>query len=79
LYLCQESETTPEDRPNLNFNTLISITYITGQPTNSMEQNPPCEANIRSASQEMSRLFWGPKFHYSFQKTAKSETPYDIS
>jgi hypothetical protein len=32
--------------------------------TNSIQQNPPSEADSHSASQEISRLLWNPKFHY---------------
>jgi len=33
-----------------------------------MEQNPSWEANSHSASQEIPRLLWNPKFHYRFQQ-----------
>jgi hypothetical protein len=36
--------------------------------TNSMEQSPYREGNIHSASQEIPRLLWKPKFHYSVCK-----------
>jgi len=36
--------------------------------TYSMEQNPSWEANWFSASQEIPRILWNPKFHYRIQK-----------
>jgi hypothetical protein len=34
-------------------------------PTNSMQQSPSREANSHSTSQEIPRLLWNPKVHYS--------------
>jgi hypothetical protein len=33
-----------------------------------MEQSPSCEANRSSASQEIPRILWIPKFHYRIYK-----------
>jgi hypothetical protein len=36
-----------------------------------MEQNPSCEANSRSACQEISRLLWDLKVHYRAHNSSR--------
>ena len=53
--------------------TYLLLTYLLAcLLTYSMEQSPSWEANLFSASQEISRILWNPKVHYLIHKCPPS-------
>ena len=45
-----------------------TITYLTHLLTYPMQQSPSWEANLFSASQEITSILWNPKIHYRIHK-----------
>jgi hypothetical protein len=56
-------------RHKRKLNVMLHNTGHTYLLTYSMEQSPPWEANLFSASQEILRILWNPKVHYHSHKS----------